>query len=970
MAKKTETNAAITPPPCFAKKSQATERLNELFVTSGQAQTIANGPPPAPRGAFAKQHGAAYGTLKTLPGIPGWMKIGVFAHKELKAWMRFSGDTPATALGIAIKLWGVDGPNALGESDGIADFIMQNYPVFFSPNAEEAVAINYAAVNGSLAAYFDAHPRAKQVFDGMANTITGSLLTQRYWAVLPFDFGPDHYARYSLVPAPLPTDAPTVNIGTNNPDYLGADLARRLAAAPYRFLFMVQAVPRKDHPPLEQADEEWSTEKYPYVPVATLEVSRQDVTAQGQSAYGDLLAFNIWRTPVAQTPRGSIAEARKVVYANSARLRHQANGQPQDQPKCPRTAAASHDEDDCIVRAVVYPSIGIARIGNAPDGYIIGPEVVNPPPKTANRGRSPYRDEQGRLLPQVARFRLYGVNINGTIVRELSATGSKAKIAWSVHVANRKAAWYQFQIALDLPPDAVATADPSALRNANVTERDSLVLDAGLQTVRYGSGPQRKEFLAGRFMNQGERVNLGAMWCEDDGRLLVRGGYGVSASGNGSPIGTFANNDGWHDDTSDGPVTATVELDGVSLPVTGAWVVVAPPNYGPQLKSVRTMWDLMRDLAIRNSTLPAPTMPSFTNDIYPIFERLSRLQWANAGFAAGFGWNSGNDFTSQAWIDRLRDGSPGNKERRRVLMNSFRNSAKDSTSPAPWPWIFGDAMNLPMPNSTYIYTQLTATQFKILSQWVNGMFVDDWGKVPEYADIDEVPLREQGAVLTRAALDHCLADAFHPGCEMTWPVRSQTMYSAPFTFAQAPEGSVEPSPGPLLTPSSMMISTDTVGPMLAQIPGGISRWMAVPWQADTASCRSGYIPSYDPYLPTFWPARVPNQVLTKENYAIVVDADKDMPTRLAAFAQRADWDAPLGDTDTVVAVGQIKQIDRMIKHFDHMGVLETLPGPTDAAGKKAFPATMQVEDRHTLIGSVDNPGPEINALGRRRRQKF
>ena len=43
--------------------------------------------------------------------------------------------------------------------------------------------------------------------------------------------------------------------------------------------------------------------------------------------------------------------------------------------------------------------------------------------------------------------------------------------------------------------------------------------------------------------------------------------------------------------------------------------------------------------------------------------------------------------------------------------------------------------------------------------------------------------------------------------------------------------------------------------------------MAVPWQTDTASCRSGYYlgygPRYDPYVPTFWPARVPNQVLTR-----------------------------------------------------------------------------------------------------------
>jgi anthranilate phosphoribosyltransferase len=43
-----------------------------------------------------------------------------------------------------------------------------------------------------------------------------------------------------------------------------------------------------------------------------------------------------------------------------------------------------------------------------------------------------------------------------------------------------------------------------------------------------------------------------------------------------------------------------------------------------------------------------------------------------------------------------------------------------------------------------------------------------------------VPLGEQPAMLDRAALEFCLADAFHPGCEITWPIRHTTMFMAPF----------------------------------------------------------------------------------------------------------------------------------------------------------------------------------------------
>ena len=40
--------------------------------------------------------------------------------------------------------------------------------------------------------------------------------------------------------------------------------------------------------------------------------------------------------------------------------------------------------DDRIVRAAIYhPGIGVARIGNSPDEYFIGPETVTPQERTS-----------------------------------------------------------------------------------------------------------------------------------------------------------------------------------------------------------------------------------------------------------------------------------------------------------------------------------------------------------------------------------------------------------------------------------------------------------------------------------------------------------------------------------------------------------------------------------------------------------
>lgn len=584
---------------------------------------------------------------------------------------------------------------------------------------------------------------------------------------------------------------------------------------------------------------------------------------------------------------------------------------------------ASSTTDDVIVSAAIYPAIGIARVGNSPDEWFLGPEVPDPAPKPPGF----YRDAKGALKRQAARFRVYGLNASGVPVRELTAD-SGAKVEWQVHLANQKAAWYEFQLALDIPE--AATAPPSYRRNAQVKDRASLIIDPGQRWIS-GTSAGPVAFDTGHFV--GKPVYLGEVRTDAAGRLIVLGGYGKSASYNGAPAVTFANNDGWHDDIADGPVTATVTWQGKDLTVAPAWIVVGPPNYAPQQKSVRTLWDLMRDIAYDLGFLTRPARPSFTGDILPIFERLTHLQWVNEGFARGFGWGSPLDFATAEWRAKLADASDQNKENRRQLYNQFRQGDRDSWSPVPWPWVYGDAMDVPAVKSPRQYTELTPTQLAFLKQWVDGDFIqdDDPDATPPQS-VEELPLADQPDTLDRASLEFCLADAFHPGCEMTWPVRSSSIFMGPYRFLHAPNGP-EPDYGPVLTPA---ICQTPMGPLYGQRPGSISRWMAVPWQTDTASCRSGYEPDYDPYLPTFWPARVPNQVLTPSDYQIVMDKDTPKEDRLAAFARRQSWDDTLG-TGTYIS-----QINNMASNIDIVAVVDVLPGPTDGI---ALPPVMEVADR-------------------------
>ena len=72
---------------------------------------------------------------------------------------------------------------------------------------------------------------------------------------------------------------------------------------------------------------------------------------------------------------------------------------------------------------------------------------------------------------------------------------------------------------------------------------------------------------------------------------------------------SFNNADDWFDDTSGVPVTAEITVDGRRIPVEGACVVVAPPNYAPDVVGWRTMTDLLTDLCVENGWLCPPRAP-------------------------------------------------------------------------------------------------------------------------------------------------------------------------------------------------------------------------------------------------------------------------------------------------------------------------------------------------------------------------
>jgi hypothetical protein len=539
----------------------------------------------------------------------------------------------------------------------------------------------------------------------------------------------------------------------------------------------------------------------------------------------------------------------------------------------------------------VYPPLGIARVGNSEgtDDYVIGPETIGGTATLPNGSPAlhvlDFRTSNGQIKRQAALFRIYAHLKDGTVAE---VTAASARIEWRVAVANLKAGWYDFNQAMDLPP---GLSQDALQRN-----RD-LVVPGGRASLDIAPTPQRIEgrntpavaFNDGTFWRR--RVYLGEIRTDADGHLLFLGGLGKSAPFRKglNPL-TFANNVGWHDDVADGPVRATVTFsDATSMEAEPGYVAVTPPNFAPGLFGAVTMDDAVRETFQRLNWIPTPTSTSFMQDVWPIFDRLTQLQWTNHGLFVLHGHGSPLDAREPGTIGRLSDGSAGNAAWRNAVFALFRDpNAGGPVDEPKMPQIYGDGVDTP--NSALSLLSVTATQYEHLRRWAAGTFMSGWpGALPVPPVFAHLPTADQVLHLERASLYDCLGGPFHPGIELTWVMRLAGVWKRPYRLNVLPtDQPARQDYGPVLTPA---ICVGAGGPYDGVAAGALTRFLGVPWQTDGASCNSAgeYSPSSFLSMPTFWGARVPDQVLAEANYERAAALAAGSAQAQKHFMLRVDW---------------------------------------------------------------------------------
>jgi L-lysine 6-oxidase len=625
----------------------------------------------------------------------------------------------------------------------------------------------------------------------------------------------------------------------------------------------------------------------------------------------------------------------------------------------------------------IEPSIGLARVGDS-EIFYLAPETIGGRPidcdDRGNTGGAPvpverYKDILGRVKRQGARFRVMryaeGAGVNDGTEVKLGDAGV-VRIEWTVHVANKKAAWYSFDELLGnlyykgaYDPTNNYKDKGVEHRNAGVTgeARKQLIIDPGPRTL---GGPNAKvEFsrttippgYPGSFPNsdpsQGYPIDtLGNAVTDEAGRLVVIGAYGHA--GGDEPISSYGGADTWYDDIADGAVTVKLTLDTGEVLVRDAWVIIGSPKFAPELVNITTLDDILYDVGVRYHGLDSGLftsvgfnpnyMASYEDDIRPILERMASYQWVANVQAMTVAAQPGFD---------LRDPGPANLLNRQSLFKQFRNPNDAQTLWAPnrAPAMPLNAGTNPVTEQLIVkFSTLTLTQYFLLSQWERGVFTPG-----PRTGAPKVSQRD------RADVGNATGEPMSPGIEVTWSMRNPTPYDAPYHIKHRHDEAWYRANG--LDPEENETvpmppeATSVVG--FGCEPGDLTKRMAIPWQADFFQCTLQYINFTDPnvnkengipvpptYYAYWWPPQSPWNILSGAD-EVPEQAASGLPAGIQVNYARG-----------------INSFIDMITGWKHLGFIHN---QTQGAHRHYYPYFVEVErnnERFTMtsvaVGGISN----------------
>jgi hypothetical protein len=296
------------------------------------------------RGGNTKTQGVLRAEFIVHDGLPAEFRHGVFAQpRTYKAWVRFSGPGPYVTpdiddvgfMSISIKLLGVPGPKLMDEEKFTQDLFGVSTPTFVTPDVRANAQLQTESLKNAQIFYFLNLTRPHvldMIMQGLWIKTQSSPFEAPYFSCVPYLLGEGQAMQYSVWPKST-RRTPIPRLPLRPPDdYLRAAMISALNTGDVELDFRIQRQTDPHRMPIENAAVLWPQRLSPRVSVATLRIPKQTFASAAQIAFARRLSYNPWHCIAEHRPLGNQSRARRRMYYELSKLRHEMNAVPHFEP--------------------------------------------------------------------------------------------------------------------------------------------------------------------------------------------------------------------------------------------------------------------------------------------------------------------------------------------------------------------------------------------------------------------------------------------------------------------------------------------------------------------------------------------------------------------------------------------------------------------------------------------------------------
>ncbi|MDF0651727.1 MAG: catalase family protein [Nitrospira sp.] len=296
------------------------------------------------RGGNTKTHGIVRAEFIVHDGLPPQFRHGIYAQpKTYRAWVRFSGPGPYVTpdiddvgfMSISIKLMGVPGPKLMEEEKFTQDMFGVSTPTFVTPDTRANAQLQLESLKNAQMYYFFNLRRPHLldfIMQGLWIKTQSSPFEAPYFSCVPYLLGEGQAMQYSVWPKSN-NKTPIPRLPLRPPDdYLRQAMVAALNQRDVELDIRLQLQTDPHLMPLENNAVLWPERLSPRVSVASLRIPQQKFDSPAQIAFARRLSYNPWHCIAEHRPLGNQSRARRRMYFELSKLRHDMNAVPHYEP--------------------------------------------------------------------------------------------------------------------------------------------------------------------------------------------------------------------------------------------------------------------------------------------------------------------------------------------------------------------------------------------------------------------------------------------------------------------------------------------------------------------------------------------------------------------------------------------------------------------------------------------------------------